>query len=70
MSFFLKKELAPFLKKKLSSSEKVTPSEEVEKGTNFLNDMEEPAVMIHINWITFRGIIQHQQVGLILITSG
>ena len=30
------------------TSEKVTPSEEVEKGTDLLNDMEEPVVRIHI----------------------
>ena len=37
----------PFPKKKLAPSEKVTPSEEVEKGTNFFNDMGEPVVTIH-----------------------
>ena len=31
--------VASFPKKKLVPSDKVTPSEEVEKGTNILNDM-------------------------------
>ena len=41
MSSFPKKKVAPLLKKKLLLSE------EVEKGTNILNDMEEPVHMIH-----------------------
>ena len=32
--------IGPFPKKKVSPSQKVTPSEEVEKGTNLLDDMD------------------------------
>ena len=42
MSLLPKNKVAPFLKKKLFPSEKFTPSEEVEKGTNLLNNTEEP----------------------------
>ena len=48
MSLLPKKKVAPFLKKKLVPSEKITPSEEFEKGTNPLNYMEEPVHKIHI----------------------
>ena len=41
-----KEKVALFPKKKVSPSEKVTPSEDIEKGTNFLNDIEEPVVTI------------------------
>ena len=37
---------AQFLKKKVFTSDKITPSEEVEKGTNILNDTENPVIMI------------------------
>ena len=36
----------PFPKKKVTTSEKVTPSEEVDKGTKKLDDMEEAVVTI------------------------
>ena len=32
--------IGPLLKKKLAPSEKVAPSEEIEKGTNLLDDMD------------------------------
>ena len=38
--------IGPFTKKKLAPSKKVTPSEKGEKGTHFLNDMEELVVTI------------------------
>ena len=38
--------IGPFSKKKFASSEKVTPSEEVEKGTKNLDDIKEPVVTI------------------------
>ena len=41
-----KEKVAPFLKKKVVTSEKVTPNYDVEKVTNILNDMEEPLVTI------------------------
>ena len=44
-----KKKLAPLPKKKVKPSEKVTPSDDVEKGTNLLNGMEEPVVPIRRN---------------------
>ena len=44
------------LKKKLVISEKVTPSEAVEKRTNILNDTEEPVLMIRRNYLdNFQG---------------
>ena len=56
MLSFLKKELSPFPKKKVVLSEKVTPSEKVEKGTNLLNEMEEPVHTIHRKcWDNFQG---------------
>ena len=42
MSSLTMKKVAPFPEKKVEPSENVTPSEDVEKGTNILNDMEEP----------------------------
>ena len=39
MSSFSKKKVAPLPKEKVDPSQKVTPSEEVEKGTNILNYM-------------------------------
>ena len=47
MSSSPKKKLAPFPKKKVDPSDKVTLSEEVEKGTNILNDPEDPVHTIH-----------------------
>ena len=46
MSSLLKKKVTPFPKKKVVTSEKVTTSEEVDKGTNILDDMEEAVVTI------------------------
>ena len=65
-----KEKLSPLPKKIVVPGEKVTPSEEILKGTNILNDMEESVVMIHRVWITCRGVLQHKWVGLILILSG
>ena len=42
-----KEKVAPLPKKISYLSKKVTQSNEVEKGTNILNDMEDPVVMIH-----------------------
>ena len=39
MPLLLKKKLTPLLKKKVVTSEKVTPIEEVDKGTKNLDDM-------------------------------
>ena len=39
----------PFLKKQVSSSAKVKPSEEVEKGTKTLDDIKEPVVTCRRN---------------------
>ena len=47
----LPKKVAPFLKKKIVPSEKVTPSEEDEKGTNILNSMGEPVQTIRRNYL-------------------
>ena len=56
MSSFLKTKVAPFPKKKIVSSEKVTLSEEIEKGTNILNDMKVPEIMIREKDLyTFQG---------------
>ena len=51
MSSFPKKKVAPLRRKKVYPSEKVTPREEVEKGTNILNNMEEPVHMIRRNYL-------------------
>ena len=46
----------PIVKEKVAPREKVTPSEEVEKLTKILDDIEEPVVMIcrnnldHFQW--------------------
>ena len=40
------KKVTPLLNKKLVTSEKVTPSEEVDKGTKNLVDTGKPVVMI------------------------
>ena len=37
----------PIAKENLAPSEKITPNEEVEKGTNLLDCMEDPVNMIH-----------------------
>ena len=56
MSLLLKTKVAPFPKKQLILSEKVTPSEEVEKGTNILNNVEEPVLMTHEKYLdNFQG---------------
>ena len=41
--------IGPFPKKKVAPREKFRPSEEVEKGTKILDDIEEPAVTIRKN---------------------
>ena len=41
-----KKKVAPLPKKKVAPNEKVTPSKQALKGTIFLDDMEEPVVII------------------------
>ena len=41
--------IGPFSKKQFASSEKDTPSEEVEKGTKKLDNIKEPVVTIRIN---------------------
>ena len=38
--------MSSLLKKKLVPGENLTPSEEVERGTNILNAMEQPVYMI------------------------
>ena len=38
--FVSKENVTPFLKKKIVTSEKVTPCEEVDKGTKHLDDMK------------------------------
>ena len=40
------KKVTSFLKRKLLTSEKITPSEEVDKGTKNMDYMEEPVVTI------------------------
>ena len=40
------REISTISIEKVAPYEKVTPSEEVEKGNNVLNDMEEPVVTI------------------------
>ena len=47
MSSLQKKKVTPFSKKKVVTIEKVTPSEEVDKGTKKLDDMKEAVVKIH-----------------------
>ena len=44
-----KEKVSPLTKKKVDPNKKVTPSEEVERGTNIFNDMEEPVVRIRRN---------------------
>ena len=39
----------PISKEKVAPSEKVTPSEEFEKGTKLLDDIEDPVVTIRRN---------------------
>ena len=46
MSLLLKKKVTPSSKKKVVTSEKVTPSEEVDKGNKNLDDMKESGVTI------------------------
>ena len=48
ISLLPRKKVAPFLKKRLLPSEKITPSEDFEKGTNSLKYMEEPVHKIRI----------------------
>ena len=60
----------PFLKKILLTSEKVTTSEEVYKGAKILIDIKEEVVTIRWKDLdNFRGSLNDQQVGLILIMS-
>ena len=60
----------PFLKKTLLTSEKVTTSEEVYKGAKILIDIKEEVVTIRWKDLdNFRGSLNDQQVGLILIMS-
>ena len=57
--------ISPFPEKKLSAGEVV------EKGTNLLNDIEDPVVTIYRKDLNnFKGYLQHQQFVLIMITSG
>ena len=46
MSSLTKKKVTPFPKKKVVTSEKFTTSEEVDKGTNILDDMKEAVATI------------------------
>ena len=46
MQFFLNKKVSPLRKKKVVTSEKVTPSEDVDKGTKNLDDIKEAVVTI------------------------
>ena len=46
MSSFPRKKVAPLPKKRVGPSDKVTPSEKVEKVTNLLNYIENPVYMI------------------------
>ena len=63
--------IGPLLKKKVSPSERVTPSEEVEKGSNFFIIWKSQCSRsVESIWVNFRGSIQHQQVCLIFIMSG
>ena len=47
----LSRVIGPFTKKKVAPSEKVTPSEEVEKGNIFLDNIEEQVFTIHGNYL-------------------
>ena len=51
MSLFLKEKVTLFPKKKVVKSEKVTPSEEVDKGTKHLDYMIEAVVKIHREYL-------------------
>ena len=63
--------IGPFPKKKVSPSEKVKLSEEVEEGTKMLYDIKYPVFTIcKNNCINFRFSLQDQKFGLILIVSG
>ena len=63
--------IGPSRKKKVAPSEKVTPSEEVEKVTKTLDEFEGQCSRSVVRiCITFSSSIQYQRVGLILIVSG
>ena len=47
MSLFSKKKVTPLPKKKVATSEKFTPIEEVDKGTKNLDGMKEAVVTIY-----------------------
>ena len=47
MSLLPKEKVTPFLKKTLLTTEKVTTSAEVDKGTKHLHGMKEVVFMIH-----------------------
>ena len=57
----------PLPKKKVVTCEKVTTSEEFDKDTKILDDIKNSVVPIRRIWITLRGSLKYQQVGLILI---
>ena len=46
MLYLLKKRVTKLTKKEVLTSKKVTPSEEVEKGTKHLDDMKEEMITI------------------------
>ena len=59
---YFQKKSSTIAKEKVDQSEKGAHNEEVKKGTNILNNMEDTVQMI-CRWINFRGSIQDQQVG-------
>ena len=61
----------PTAKENVSPSEKVTKSEEAEKGNKTLDDIKEPVFTTRKRiWKTLRGSLQDQHVGIILIIIG
>ena len=68
---FPKKKVTPSTKKKVVTSEKVTLSEEVDKGTKkWMIWKIQWSRSVGSIWITLRGSLWYQQVDLILTMSG